>query len=45
MFTEVADLAHYCRTAAEQAGAVAALSFKCDVLWSVMDGIDRAYPE
>ena len=36
---------HYCRTAAEQAAAVAALSFKCDVLWSVMDGIDRAYPE
>jgi pyrroloquinoline-quinone synthase len=35
----------YCLTADEQARAVAALSFKCDVLWSVMDGIDRAYPE
>ena len=35
----------YCRTAEEQARAVAALSFKCDVLWSVLDGIDRAYPE
>jgi pyrroloquinoline-quinone synthase len=35
----------YCRSAEEQGRAVAALSFKCDVLWSVMDGIDRAYPE
>src|SRR6476661_6140609 len=35
----------YCLTPDEQARAVAALSFKCDVLWSVMDGIDRAYPE
>jgi pyrroloquinoline-quinone synthase len=35
----------HCLTADEQARAVAALSFKCDVLWSVMDGIDRAYPE
>ncbi len=34
----------YCRTGAEQAGAVAALAFKCDVLWAVLDGIDRAYP-
>jgi hypothetical protein len=24
---------------------VAALAFKCDVLWSILDGIDRAYPE
>jgi pyrroloquinoline-quinone synthase len=32
-----------CRTADQQAAAVAALSFKCDVLWSVLDAIDRAY--
>ena len=25
--------------------AVAALSFKCDVLWSMLDAIDQAYPE
>ncbi|WP_407645505.1 pyrroloquinoline-quinone synthase PqqC [Amycolatopsis alkalitolerans] len=35
----------YCRSAEEQARAVAALSFKCDVLWSMMDAIDRAYVE
>ena len=35
----------YCLSAQEQDRAVAALSFKCDVLWSVLDGIDRAYPE
>lgn len=35
----------YCRSAEEQARAVAALSFKCDVLWSILDSIDRAYPE
>jgi pyrroloquinoline-quinone synthase len=35
----------YCRTADEQARAVSALSFKCDVLWSVLDGIDRAFPD
>ncbi|WP_028926273.1 pyrroloquinoline-quinone synthase PqqC [Pseudonocardia acaciae] len=34
-----------CRTAEERARAVAALSFKCDVLWSVMDAIDGAYPD
>lgn len=33
----------YCRTPEEQAAAVAALSFKCDVLWSMLDAIDRAY--
>jgi pyrroloquinoline-quinone synthase len=32
-----------CRTVEERQRAVAALSFKCDVLWSVMDAIDRAY--
>jgi pyrroloquinoline-quinone synthase len=35
----------HCRSAEERAGAVAALSFKCDVLWSILDSIDRAYPE
>jgi len=35
----------HCRSSEQQAGAVAALSFKCDVLWSMMDAIDRAYPE
>jgi pyrroloquinoline-quinone synthase len=35
----------YCRSADEQARAVAALSFKCDVLWSMLDGIDRAYAQ
>jgi pyrroloquinoline-quinone synthase len=34
----------YCRTPAERAGAVAALSFKNDVLWSMLDAIDHAYP-
>jgi pyrroloquinoline-quinone synthase len=35
----------YCLTAESQARAVDALSFKCDVLWSLMDAIDKAYPE
>jgi pyrroloquinoline-quinone synthase len=35
----------HCRSAQDQARAVAALSFKCDVLWSVMDAIDRAYAD
>jgi pyrroloquinoline-quinone synthase len=34
-----------CRTPEQQAAAVAALSFKCDVLWSMLDAIDRAYPD
>jgi pyrroloquinoline-quinone synthase len=33
----------HCRTADAQARAVAALSFKCDVLWSMLDAIDQAY--
>jgi pyrroloquinoline-quinone synthase len=33
-----------CRTPDEQDTAVAALAFKNDVLWSMMDAIDRAYP-
>jgi pyrroloquinoline-quinone synthase len=35
----------HCRSPEEQARAVAALSFKCDVLWSILDAIDRAYAE
>ncbi|MFL6095602.1 MAG: pyrroloquinoline-quinone synthase PqqC [Blastococcus sp.] len=35
----------YCRTYDQQAAAVAALSFKCDVLWSMLDAIDRGYPD
>ncbi|MFC7343099.1 pyrroloquinoline-quinone synthase PqqC [Saccharopolyspora griseoalba] len=34
-----------CRTAEQQDRALAALSFKCDVLWSVLDAIDRAHPD
>ncbi len=33
----------HCRTPEEQARAVAALSFKSDVLWSMLDAIERAY--
>jgi pyrroloquinoline-quinone synthase len=33
----------YCRSPQEQAGALAALSFKCDVLWSMLDAVERAY--
>ena len=35
----------HCRTPDEQAAATAALSFKCDVLWSMLDAIDRAYAD
>jgi pyrroloquinoline-quinone synthase len=35
----------YCRTPDEQAAAVAALSFKNDVLWSMLDAIDQAYAD
>jgi pyrroloquinoline-quinone synthase len=35
----------HCRSADSRAGAVDALSFKCDVLWSLMDAIDKAYEE
>jgi pyrroloquinoline-quinone synthase len=34
-----------CRTPDQQAAAVAALSFKCDVLWSMLDAIDQAYAD
>jgi pyrroloquinoline-quinone synthase len=35
----------HCRTPDQQAAAVAALSFKCDVLWSMLDAIDQAYAD
>jgi pyrroloquinoline-quinone synthase len=35
----------HCRTPVEQAAATAALSFKCDVLWGMLDAIDRAYAD
>jgi pyrroloquinoline-quinone synthase len=35
----------HCRSDAEQQSAFDALAFKNDVLWSMMDAIDRAYPE
>jgi pyrroloquinoline-quinone synthase len=34
-----------CRTPEQRAAAVAALSFKCDVLWSMLDAIDQAYAD
>lgn len=34
-----------CRTRGEQEQAVAALSFKCDVLWSLLDALQLAYPD
>lgn len=33
----------HCITPESQAAAIAALSFKCDVLWSMLDAIDQAY--
>jgi pyrroloquinoline-quinone synthase len=35
----------HCRSREERARTVAALSFKCDVLWSMLDTIDRAYAD
>lgn len=35
----------HCRDEASQQAAFDALAFKNDVLWSMMDAIDRAYPE
>lgn len=39
----LAVVTEHCRTADEQARAVAALSFKCDVLWSMLDAIAWTY--
>lgn len=33
----------YCRGRQQQDAAVAALSFKCDVLWAMLDAVDHAY--
>ena len=33
----------YCVTPETQGAALSALSFKCDVLWSMLDAIDQAY--
>ncbi|WP_035840516.1 pyrroloquinoline-quinone synthase PqqC [Kitasatospora azatica] len=45
-----ADAAHamelvtmYCTTREQQDAAIAALSFKCDVLWSMLDAIEHAH--
>jgi pyrroloquinoline-quinone synthase len=35
----------YCRTREQQEKAVRALSFKCDVLWSILEGIHHVYVE
>jgi pyrroloquinoline-quinone synthase len=35
----------HCQSTEERERAVAALSFKCDVLWSILDAIDQAYPD
>jgi pyrroloquinoline-quinone synthase len=35
----------YCRTREQQERAIAALSFKCDVLWSMLDAIQHAYTQ
>jgi pyrroloquinoline-quinone synthase len=35
----------YCRTREQQERAIAALSFKCDVLWSMLDAIHHAYTQ
>jgi pyrroloquinoline-quinone synthase len=35
----------HCRRPDQQAAAVAALAFKCDVLWSMLDAIDRGYAD
>jgi pyrroloquinoline-quinone synthase len=34
---------HYCNTRALQEGAIRALTFKCDVLWSMLDALMLAY--
>jgi pyrroloquinoline-quinone synthase len=35
----------YCRSREQQERAIAALSFKCDVLWSMLDAIHHAYAQ
>lgn len=40
--TTVDIVVRYCVTRAQQDAAIAALAFKCDVLWSMLDAIERA---
>ncbi|MEO3779878.1 pyrroloquinoline-quinone synthase PqqC [Micromonospora sp. B11E3] len=35
----------HCRSTDDQERVLAALSFKCDVLWGILDAIDRAYAD
>src|SRR5262249_15926139 len=35
-------VSHYCTACEQQERAIAALAFKCDVLWSVLDAIHHA---
>jgi pyrroloquinoline-quinone synthase len=35
----------HCRTPEERERALAALSFKCDVLWSMLDAVDKTFGE
>lgn len=39
----LAVVREHCVTPESQAAAIAALSFKCDVLWSMLDSIDQTY--
>lgn len=41
----LAVVTEHCQSTDDQERALAALSFKCDVLWSVLDAIDRAYAD
>lgn len=41
----LALVTEYCRTREEQERIVAALRFKCDVLWTLLDAVERAYPD
>lgn len=34
-----------CQSQGQQQRAIEALSFKCDVLWAMLDAIDQAYPD
>lgn len=35
----------HCRSREEQEAAVGALRFKCDVLWALLDAVERGYPD
>jgi pyrroloquinoline-quinone synthase len=38
-------LMRYCRTREQQERAIAALAFKCDILWSMLESIHYAFVE